>query len=90
MSTTQTLIFGMMATIQIGSNLPGRAQDHVGKILSAWNLTVTTSRTSIQGGGKEEKTESSKLFPRKRKKQEAARKIVGIGKERNEEMEKCA
>ena len=45
---TQTLISGMMATTQVGSNLPGRAQAQVGRILSARNGTVITPRTSAR------------------------------------------
>ena len=49
------LISGMLATqAQVGSNLPGRAQAQVGKILSGLNgATPRTSSTKTQkiGGG---------------------------------------
>ena len=45
---TQMLISGMMATTQFGSNLPGRAQAQVGKVLSARNGAITTPRTSAR------------------------------------------
>ena len=41
-------ISGMMATTQVGSNLPARAQAQVGKILSTRNGAITIPRTSVR------------------------------------------